>query len=87
MADRLKDMASIANDSWSAYVASYEDLKKVWEVTRYPKGGEGYMLNPQTNYLAGRTADLSYLIIAEEEMDFPGYAEKMLQTAKQYQVD
>ncbi|WP_176801465.1 glycoside hydrolase family 20 zincin-like fold domain-containing protein [Kriegella aquimaris] len=87
MADRLKDMASIANDSWSAYVASYEDLKKVWEVTRYPKGGEGYMLNLQTNYLAGRTADLSYLIIAEEEMDFPGYAEKMLQIAKQYQVD
>ncbi|MCK0148027.1 beta-N-acetylhexosaminidase [Arenibacter sp. F26102] len=87
MVDGLNKLASIANDSWNAYVANYKDLEKLWEVTRYPKGGEEYMLDPQTFYLAGRTKDLSYLIIAEKEMDFPGYAEKMLQTAKRYQVD
>lgn len=82
MVDGLNNIASIANDSWNAYVASYKDLEKIWEVTRYPKGGEGYMLDPQTIYLAGRTKDLSYLILAEEEMDFPGYAQKMIQQAK-----
>ncbi|SDM71200.1 family 20 glycosylhydrolase [Kriegella aquimaris] len=82
MAEGLENMASIANDSWNEYVASYEDLKKIWEVTRYPKGGKEYMLNPQTIYMAGRTKDLSYLILAEQEMDFQGFAKNMIDQAK-----
>ena len=43
------------------------------------------MMNNQTNYLAGWTADLSYLILAEKQLDLPGYAEKILKTAAGYE--
>jgi hexosaminidase len=81
----LKNMAGTADQSWEKYTATYEDLKKVWEIARYPKGEEGYMMDPQTSYLTGWTADLSYLILAEEKLDFPGYAKKLIQMADQYQ--
>jgi len=77
-------MVTVADLAWNGYKASYEDLKKIWEVARHPKGGEGYMMNPQTIYLAGRTADLSYLILAEQQLDLPGYAKKLLQESKEY---
>lgn len=83
----LNKMAIIADSAWDEYKTSYEDLVKIWEISRYPKGEEGYILNPQTNYLAGWTADLSYLILAEKKLDFPGYAEKMLQIAGKYEED
>ena len=80
----LNKIVTVADLAWNGYKGTYEDLKKIWEVSRYPKGGKGYMLNPQTNYLAGRTADLSYLILAEEQLDLPGYAKKLLQESRQY---
>jgi hexosaminidase len=81
----LNKMATTADLAWNKITASYEDLKKVWEIARYPKGEEGYMMDPQTSYLTGWTADLSYLILAEEKLDFPGYAKKLIQLADQYQ--
>lgn len=83
-AANLKKMATLADMAWDKYVQSYEGLKQVWEVSQLPKGEEGYMMDPQTKYLAGWTADLSYLIYAEKQMDFPGYAKKLRQMAQQY---
>ncbi|HZK61401.1 MAG TPA: hypothetical protein VFC41_04945, partial [Anaerovoracaceae bacterium] len=83
----LNKMAFVANSAWNEYSAIYEDLKNTWEISRYPKGEEGYIMNPQTNYLAGRTADLSYLILAEKELDLPGYAEKLIRMADRYQKE
>jgi hexosaminidase len=80
----LKKMVTVADLAWEGYNASYEDLKKIWEVARHPKGGKGYMMNPQTIYLAGRTADLSYLILAEQQLDLPAYTRKLLQESGQY---
>ncbi len=80
----LNKMATSADLAWDGYKKSYEDLKEIWEIARLPKGGEGYMMNPQTIYLAGRTADLSYLILAEEQLDLSGYAKKILQESRQY---
>lgn len=82
--DHLNKMVTVVDLAWDAYYTSYEDLKKVWEVARYPKGEEGYMMDTQTNYLAGRTADLSYLILAEQQLDLPGYAKKLKELAEQY---
>lgn len=82
VAANLKKMATVAHSAWDGYKATYEDLKKIWEIARLPKGGEGYMMNPQTIYLAGRTADLSYLILAEQQLDLPGYARKLLQESE-----
>ena len=45
----LKEMASVADLAWNGYYTSYEDLKEIWEIARLPKGGEGYMMNPQTS--------------------------------------
>jgi hypothetical protein len=81
----LNKMATTAGLAWKEYTASYEDLKKVWEIARYPKGEEGYMMDPQTSYLTGWTADLSYLILAEEKLDLPGYAINLIQMADEYQ--
>jgi hypothetical protein len=80
----LEDMAGLAESAWSNLTATFSELEKLWEEARYPKGEEGYVMNPQTNYLAGHTADLSYLILAEKEMDLPGYAEKLRQMAGRY---
>jgi len=77
VSENLLKMASTAEKAWSEYEECYEEVKKIWEVARYPKGGEGYKLNTQTNYLAGWTADLSYLILAEKQLDFPGYAKNL----------
>jgi hexosaminidase len=81
----LNKMATIADKAWKDYTSSYEKLKNVWEKSRYPKGEEGYMMDPQTNYLTGWTADLSYLILAEQKLDLPGYAKNLKQIADQYQ--
>ncbi|MFO7891497.1 MAG: family 20 glycosylhydrolase [bacterium] len=81
----LNKMANIADSAWNQYEATYQDLKEVWQESRYPKGGEGYIMNPQTNYLAGRTADLSYLILAEKKLELPKYVEILRQMADQYQ--
>jgi len=83
----LQEMASVAEQSWNEYVAIYDDVKNVWEISRYPKGEKGYIMNPQTNYLAGWTADLSYLILAEKKLDMPGYAEKLRKMADHYQKE
>jgi len=83
----LDKMATAAESAWNRYTANYRDLEKLWETARYPKGGEGYVLNTQTNYLAGQTADLSYLILAEEKLDLPGYAEKLRQMADRYRKE
>lgn len=82
----LEKMATLAENSWKDYKACYEDLREVWEVARYPKGEEGYVMSPQTNYLAGWTADLSYLILAETQLDFPGYAEKIREISGYYKT-
>ncbi len=82
--ENLQGMASVAENAWSRTASVYEEVKEVWEVSRYPKGEEGYVMNPQTNYLAGMTADLSYLILAEKRMDLQGYAEKIRQKAETY---
>lgn len=79
VAGLLDKMVNAADSAWKGYVASYEDLEKVWEVARYPKGGEGYMMNPQTVYLALSTSDLSYLILAEQQLDLPGYTRELRQ--------
>ena len=83
--ENLQKMASTAENAWNKTTAGYEEVKNIWEVSRYPKGEEGYVMNPQTNYLAGMTADLSYLILAEKKLDLPGYAEKLRQIAERYQ--
>lgn len=83
---QLEKMVKVADLAWDGYYASYEDLKTIWEVARLPKGGEGYMMNPQTIYQAGRTADLSYLILAEQQLDLPGYAKKLLQESAQSDI-
>jgi hexosaminidase len=75
----LNKMATIADAAWKDYTASYDSLKNVWEISRYPKGEKGYMMDPQTDYLTGLTADLSYLILAEQKLDLPGYAKKLKQ--------
>jgi hypothetical protein len=87
VAGYLNKMATTAVNSWNMYQACYEDLKKVWEVSRYPKGEKGYIMNTQTNYLAGWTADLSYLILAEKQLDLPGYAEKISGIAASYKKE
>ena len=81
----LNKMATIADAAWTDYTASYDSLKNVWEISRYPKGEKGYMLDPQTQYLTGWTADLSYLILAEQKLDLPGYVKKLKQMADHYQ--
>jgi hypothetical protein len=81
----LNKMATIADSAWIDYTSSYEKLKIVWEKSRYPKGEEGYMMDPQTGYLTGWTADLSYLIFAEQKLDLPGYAKNLIKMAGQYQ--
>jgi hypothetical protein len=43
------------------------------------------MMDPQTTYLTGWTADLSYLIFAEQKLDLPGYAKNLIKMAGQYQ--
>jgi hexosaminidase len=81
----LNKMATIADAAWKDYTASYDSLKNVWEISRYPKGEKGYMMDSQTSYLTGWTADLSYLILAEQKLDLQGYAKKLKQMADQYQ--
>jgi hypothetical protein len=83
----LNKMAAVAGPAWDKYMAGYEDLKEVWEVARLTKGEEGYMMDPQTKYMAGWTADLSYLIYAEKTLDFPGYAERLRKMAGRYLED
>jgi hexosaminidase len=80
----LNKMATIADEAFKDYTSSYENLKNVWEKSRYPKGEKGYIMDPQTNYLTGWTADLSYLILAEQKLDLPGYAKNIKQMAGQY---
>jgi hexosaminidase len=83
--DCLNKMATIADSAWIDYTSSYDNLKIVWEKSRYPKGEVGYMMDPQTEYLPGWTADLSYLIFAEQKLDLPGYAKNLIKMAGQYQ--
>jgi hypothetical protein len=85
--DCLGRMADSADQAIRKYTAVYENVREVWEVSRYPKGEEGYIMNTQTNYLAGWTPDLSYLILAEKQLDLPGYAEKMKLLADKYKKD
>ncbi|MBV6641447.1 MAG: family 20 glycosylhydrolase [Cyclobacteriaceae bacterium] len=59
--------------AWNGYKTTYKELEELWEESRYPKGGEDYMMNDQTIYMAGRTRDLSYLILAEQELDLVGH--------------
>ena len=70
-------MVEKVETAWNGYVDTYKELEVLWEKSRYPKGGEGYMLNDQTAYMAGRTADLSYLILAEKELDLTGYVKNL----------
>jgi hypothetical protein len=80
----LEKMADIADSAWYKYTECYEEVEDIWEVARYPKGGEGYILNTQTNYLAGWIADLSYLILAEKRLDIPEYAGRLRGLADHY---
>ncbi|MAX25812.1 MAG: hypothetical protein CMJ19_15035 [Phycisphaeraceae bacterium] len=75
--EEYSEMTDRVEEAWNDYLSTYERLKKVWEIARYPKGGEGYMLNDQTHYMAGRTTDLSYLILAEQELDLVGHVRKL----------
>ncbi|MDD4108941.1 MAG: family 20 glycosylhydrolase [Prolixibacteraceae bacterium] len=82
-AENLQKMASAAEKIWNEYRECYEEVKEIWEVARYAKGGDGYKLNTQTNYLAGWTAGLSYLILAETQLDFPEYAKNLRLAAEE----
>lgn len=81
----LNKMSALAESAWNDYYSTYENLKYIWEIARYPKGEEGYMMDTQTNYLAGWTADLSYLILAEKQLDFAGYAKKLRELSDKYE--
>jgi hypothetical protein len=83
VAANLDKMAAIADSAWNGYKASYDHMKKVWQVSRYPKGGKGYVLY-KFGHFASRRADLSYLIMAEEGLDLPGYAKKLRGMADRY---
>src|SRR5699024_7378436 len=37
----LNKMAKIATSAWNNYKASYNHLERIWQMSRYPKGGEG----------------------------------------------
>jgi hypothetical protein len=76
-------MAAVADSSWRQYKASYKHLKKVWQISRFPKGGKGFVPD-RYGHFASRREDLSYLIMAEEALDLPGYAKKLHQRANQY---
>jgi hypothetical protein len=84
VAGNLDKMAAIADSAWNTYKRSYKDLKKVWQVSRYPKGGKGYV-QYKFGHFASRRADLSYLIMAEQGLDFPGYARELRSTAEKYE--
>jgi hypothetical protein len=82
----LNRMADIADSAWDNYKASYDHLKKVWQVIRYPKGGKRYI--PYRNsHFASRRSNLSFLIMAEEGLDLPGYAKRLRQLAEQYKKE
>ena len=66
-------MVTKVEAAWNGYETTYKELEELWEESRYPKGGEDYMMNDQTIYMAGRTKDLSYLILAEQELDLVGH--------------
>lgn len=82
--DNLDKMASTADAAWDKYKSSYEDLKKVWEISRYPKGGEGFIPN-RYHHFASQREDLSYLIMGEEKLDLNRYADNIREIAEQYQ--
>lgn len=77
LVEEYNEMITAVESAWSEYLKTYENLKEIWEVSRYPKGEEGYVMNPQTNYLAGKTSDLSYLVLAEKRLDLLGYVKSL----------
>ncbi|MCF8335752.1 MAG: beta-N-acetylhexosaminidase [Bacteroidales bacterium] len=82
--DNLTNMAATADLAWKSYKSSYQELKDVWEISRYPKGGKGFVPN-RYHHFASRREDLSYLIMAEEQMNFDGYAKKLRKMAEAYE--
>ncbi len=80
----LNEMATVADSAWEAYQTSYDKLKTVWQISRYPKGGKGFVPD-RYHHFASRREDLSYLIMPEAEMDLPGYAQKLRALAHSYE--
>jgi hypothetical protein len=72
----LNKMAALADSDWSNYKASFNHLEKVWHISRYPKGGKGYVPY-RYGHLASQRENLSYLIMAEQALDLPGYAQRL----------
>jgi hypothetical protein len=79
----LHKMAEVADSAWRQYKVSYEHLKKVWQISRYPKGGKIVMGKRHIDF-ASRREDLSYLIMPEEALNLPGYAKNLRSEAKKY---
>ncbi|HYW34143.1 MAG TPA: glycoside hydrolase family 20 zincin-like fold domain-containing protein [Balneolaceae bacterium] len=83
VAANLNKMASIVDSAWQNYKTSYDHLKKVWQVSRFPKGGKGYVPY-KFGHFASRRTDLSYLIMAEEGLNLPGYAKELRKEAAKF---
>src|SRR5690606_8406812 len=69
----------------------YEDLVKVWERTRLPKGmstptKQYFFKMDRARHFANRTPDMSYLIYDEQLLDMEGYLEKLRAYRKSFQL-
>ncbi|HKJ30909.1 MAG TPA: family 20 glycosylhydrolase [Balneolales bacterium] len=79
----LNTMAKIADSAINNYKASFDSLRNLWQETRYPKGGKGFLPN-RFFHFASQREDLSYLIMPEEKLDLTGYAKKLRKEAMRY---
>jgi hexosaminidase len=69
---------------------TYETLRQIWEVSRYPMGREVggrkfvHVFDDVKDHFADRRSDLSYMIAPEESIDLEKWMEKMDQVGKSF---
>jgi hypothetical protein len=85
----LLNAQQIVEKNISERHAVYDNLLKVWEKTRLPKGlstseKQFFFRQDMTRHFANRTADMSYLIIDEQDLDLEGYLTKLKTYTKDF---
>lgn len=79
---KLAKAEKIIQDHLERREKVFNDLVSVWEKTRLPKGmsteeKKYFFEQDRTRHFANRTADMTYLIIDEKQLDLEGYLEKL----------
>ncbi|MFT3702118.1 MAG: beta-N-acetylhexosaminidase [Agriterribacter sp.] len=83
----LKEAENIITTSIERRQKVFNDLVALWEKTRLPKGmstsaKKYFFEQDRTRHFANRVADMSYLILDEQQLDMEGYLTQLQQYMK-----